>query len=148
MKSTTSMYLIIAALFISLLVLPALSQRSEHVCNKTQTESAGTSGSIALRGNCELTLKLLLNCSAIGEDGCPSFANTSSTVNIAGISDAKCTTDEGLEVMFNGQQYCADGSDTGTLVELTANKTLVITAMHEVPSKIFFYHGEKILIPV
>ena len=98
------MYLITAALFISLLVLPVLSQRSEHICNKTQTESAGTSGSIALRGNCELTLKLLLNCSAIGEDGCPSFANTSATVNIDGISDTKCTTDEGLEVMFNGQQ--------------------------------------------
>ena len=69
-------------------------------------------------------------------------------MNIAGISDAKCTSDDDLEVMFNSRQYCADGLDSGSLVELTAYKTLVITAMHEVPSKIFFYHGEKILIPV
>ena len=111
---------------ITLFLLPIVSVsslRTEHLCSGRRTESAGTSGSVELRANCELTL-----------------TNISSKINIAGISRTSC--DGKMSIIVNDHQYCADEMITDTLIDLT-NSQLVIKAMQEVPFKIFYYQGEN-----
>ena len=120
---------IIVYLGIALLLLPIAcvsTLRSEHVCNGSQTESAGTSGSVELKGNCELTL-----------------TNISSKINIAGISNTSC--DGKMSIDVNDHQYCADEMITNTLIDLT-DKPLVIKAVQAVPFQLFYYRGENNIV--
>ena len=120
---------IIVYLGIALLLLPIAcvsTLRSEHVCNGSQTESAGTSGSVELKGNCELTL-----------------TNISGKINIAGISNRSC--DGKMSIDVNDHQYCADEMITDTLIDLTDSE-LVIKAMKTVPFQIFYYRGENNIV--
>ena len=115
----------IVSLEIALLLLPIASVstlRSEHICNGSQTESAGSSGSVELRGNCELTL-----------------TNISSKINIAGISNTSC--DEKMSIIVNDHQYCADERIRDTLIDLSESP-FVIKATQAVPFQIFYYRSE------
>ena len=121
MMSKTKVYLEIALFFLPIVSVSTL--RSEHFCDGRRTEPAGTSGSVELGGNCELTL-----------------TNISSKINIAGISSISCNGK--MSIIVNDHQYCADEMITDTLIDLT-NSQLVIKAMQEVPFKIFYYQGEN-----
>ena len=102
-------------------ILIVSSQRSEHFCDSSQREKAGTSGSLELKGNCELTLQ-----------------NLSGKINFAGISiDAQCT--EKQQISVNSRSYCVD-EEADIVIDATDEVT--IEAKQAIPFLINYYHGE------
>ena len=112
-----------AALLFFAMVLSVSPLRSEHACNGTQTEPAGTSGSIELRGNCSITLTQIPG-----------------RINIDGVSNrTQCA--EVLHIFIDGQQYCAEKAVSDIVFEVT-DSTLVISAKQASLFPLKYYHGE------
>ena len=104
------------------MVLSVSPLRSEHACNGTQTEPAGTSGSIELRG-CSITLTQIPG-----------------RINIDGVSNrTQCA--EVLHIFIDGQQYCAEEAVSDIVFEVT-DSTLVISAKQALLFPLNYYHGE------
>ena len=123
--SETMFYLTIA--LYCLQVMTASCQTSVHTCDRTQTESAGASGSIEFRGNCRLTL-----------------SSVQGKINIGGVSkQALCKGKP--QLVINSDNYCADNSVADVIIDVGDSSELTITAPEQVPFPIHYYHGECFL---
>ena len=120
--SETMFYLTIA--LYCLQVMTASCQTSVRTCDRTQTESAGASGSIEFRGNCRLTLR-----------------SVQGKINIGGVSkQVPCNGKP--QIFINSEYYCADNSVAGVIIEVGDSSELTLNAPEQVPYPIHYYHGE------
>ena len=105
---------------------------SYHVCDKAHhDDTAGSSGTVDVKGNCRLNLTGLVGTNKLSVFG----ASKSSSC------------DDSAKFMINSQPYCANASVAFTLIDISGDE-VVIRAEKVQPFKIQYYHGRLLLILV
>ena len=96
-----------------------------HVCDKTHHDAtAGSSGTVDVKGNCRLNLTGLVGTNKLSVFG----ASKSSSC------------DDSAKFMINREPYCANES-LNTLININGSE-VVITAEEVQPFEIQYYHGK------
>ena len=103
-----------------------------HVCDKAHhDDTAGSSGTVDVKGNCRLNLTGLVGTNKLSVFG----ASKSSSC------------DDSAKFSINSQPYCANASVAFTLIDISGDE-VVIRAEKVQPFKIQYYHGRLLLILV
>ena len=96
-----------------------------HFCNYVGNESAGSSGTVNIEGECELTL-----------------TNITGRISIIGVDKLSC--DSRRQLTLNDGAYCVNVNAMDTVIDVNDTKLVIAAKAGVKPSTIEYYHGRPI----
>ena len=96
-----------------------------HFCNYVGNESAGSSGTVNIEGECELTL-----------------TNITGRISILGVDNSSC--DSRQQLTLNDGAYCVNVNAMDTVIDVNDTQLVIAAKAGVKPSTIEYYHGKPI----